>query len=114
MSPQNGKPFNSSITVSPSFTICSLVYNIPSFQVANCTPPTFPFAIDDYQNIYDGYVAKSTDEGPMLCGGGSDPSACYLLENYNTWKKEAKGMSTPRKQAAAVEMDAGWWVTGQF
>jgi len=82
----------------------SIVYNIPSFQVANCTPPTFPF-----NEIYDGYVAKLTDEGPMLCGGGN--YSCYLLEKYGTWK-EVKSMTTPRTRAAAVDIDAGWWVTG--
>ena len=85
----------------------SEVLNIPSLTMANCTPPTFPFA------IY-GYVATMTVDGPVLCGGGV--AACYLLTRSGTWlgTPPMQAMKTSRTWAAAVTLGDAWWVTGKI
>ena len=89
----------------------SKVLGVPSFQSTNCSPPVFPYS-DDYRY----YVARLTDAGPMFCGGrinGGSSSACYLLGTNGTWV-ETKHMHSPRTNPAAVEVEGGWWVTGNI
>ena len=84
----------------------AVVLNVPSLTSANCSVPDLPY------EIFYGYVGKNTDKGPMLCGS-SDESGyeCLVLVRNGTWVK-GKGTISERKNAAAVETSAGWWVTG--
>merc|ERR1719250_972 len=48
----------------------------------------------------------------MLCGSSDENGyECLVLVRNGTWVKE-KGTISERKNAAAVETSAGWWVTG--
>ena len=90
----------------------SEVHSIPSFYFINekCSPPVFP------HGEYYGYVATMGDDGPLLCGGyhsGAFQSSCYLLTRNGTWL-EMHGMNNSRHFAAAVKIEAGWWVTGRW
>ena len=88
----------------------SEVLHLPSFTKANCTPPVFP------HGKYLTYVSTLTPEGPLLCGGsynGSEQSSCHLLTRSGNWE-EVQGMNMRRGGAAAVEIDGGWWVTGEM
>ena len=87
----------------------SRVLHLPSFTIANCSPPAFP------HGKYGDFVGKLTPEGPLLCGGNINwvkQKACYLLTWSGNWE-EVQGMNMKRKGAAAVEIDGGWWVTGK-
>ena len=66
--------------------------------MANCTPPTFPFA------IY-GYVATMTVDGPVICVGLYH-SECYLLTRSGTWlgTPPLKAMTAKRGNAAATQL----------
>jgi len=88
----------------------SEVLNLPFFTTATCTPPVFP-----HGNTY-GYVSTLTPDGPLLCGGGIKydfQSSCHLLARNGSWV-----ISTPmlekRSQAASVQLEEGWWVTGGY
>jgi len=88
----------------------SRVLHLPSFTIANCSPPAFP------HGKYGDFVGKLTPEGPLLCGGNINwvkQKACYLLTWSGNWE-EVQGMNMKRKGAAAVEIDGGWWVTGGY
>jgi len=88
----------------------TFAFNLPSFTVANCTPPSFP------HEEYQGYVGKMTPSGLLLCGGTSssgDISSCSLLSETGGWETvEEMEMDFSRYSASAVETESGWWITG--
>ena len=90
----------------------TFAFNLPSFTVANCTPPSFP------HEEYQGYVGKMTPSGLLLCGGTSssgDISSCSLLSETGGWETvEEMEMDFSRYSASAVETESGWWITGSY
>ena len=87
------------------------MFNLPSLNKTSCSVPFQP--TEDYH----GYVGTNTAQGPMLCGGSGysteNLSDCFLLGKNGTWLK-VQSMNRVRMFAAAVETNAGWWVTGAF
>ena len=89
----------------------SEVRYLPSFTRATCTLPVFP------HGYYWGYVSTLSPDGPLLCGGrhsgGRYQSSCYLLARNGSWVTSPQ-MKEARGWAAAVQMEEGWWVTGNI
>jgi len=90
----------------------SEVLLLPSLTPANCTPPIFPGG-----NL-QGYVARMTADGPLLCGGfiTAYTNKCHLLANIGDWfgTPPLVGKSVAKAYMAAVEINDGWMVTGGF
>ena len=105
---------------SPLKIVQSFAFNLPSFTVVNCTPPTFP------HEGYYGYIGKMTPSGLLLCGGTSPNkekewvqdghSSCSLLRKTGVWEtvEEMDMLGQDwRHMSSAVDTDEGWWVTGK-
>ena len=92
----------------------SEVLSLPSFTKTNCTlKPVFGSGCRD---SYKGYVGRLSPDGLQLCGGYFDNvklSSCYLVARDGSLVTSTQ-MQNVRHGAAAVELEDGWWVTGNI